>query len=244
MDFSFHPPTRPDAQWRPGLVGGTFADRGLCGCSMNRGLLRFHDADSAPAAQVAVDAMCGARGLAAEVFAFDWLARQFAVTTRLTVEGASDSSQTLRTVVVLDPFDGSVTPWVDVESFEGALSVPIAHDFLLPDLFREWMEAAGIDQLAFDSCAEQLCRASTAASGRSETSPSTPSRCTCRSHNSSGNTGRRTGQARHRLTSLRPRDSQRETDRDRIAPPHRGRSHSGRFRSSCVVRRRPDSAHA
>jgi len=153
MDFSFHPPTRPDAQWRPGLVGGTFADRGLCGCSMNRGLLRFHDADSAPAAQVAVDAMCGARGLAAEVFAFDWLARQFAVTTRLTVEGASDSSQTLRTVVVLDPFDGSVTPWVDVESFEGALSVPIAHDFLLPDLFREWMEAAGIDQLAFDSCA-------------------------------------------------------------------------------------------
>lgn len=153
MEFSFDPPTRSGAQWRPGLVGGVFADRGMCGRSMNRGLLRFHDADSAPTAQGTVDAMFRTRGLDAEVFAFDWLARQFAVTTRLTVEGAPDASGELRTVAVLDPFDGSVTPWVDVQSFEGALSVPLAQDFLLPDLFSQWMNAAGIDQLEFDACA-------------------------------------------------------------------------------------------
>jgi hypothetical protein len=120
---------------------------------MNRGLLRFHDAASAPAAQATVDAMFRTRGLDAEVFAFDWLARQFAVTTRLTVEGTPDASGKLRTVVVLDSFDGSVTPWVDVQSFEGALSVPLAQDFLLPDLFSEWLNAVGSDQMGFDSCA-------------------------------------------------------------------------------------------
>lgn len=153
MEFSFDPPTRPTAEWRPGLVGGTFSDRGLCGRSMNRGLLRFHDAASAPAAQATVDAMFGARGLDSEVFAFDWLARQFAVVTRLTVEGMPDSTRMLRTVVLLDPFDGSVTPWVDVQSFEQALNVPLAQDFLLPELFGEWMNAVGITKLGFDSCA-------------------------------------------------------------------------------------------
>lgn len=153
MDFTFDPPKRTGAEWRPGLVGGTFADRGMCGRSTNRGLLRFHDAASAPAAQATIDAMFRTRGLVSEVFAFDWLARQFAVTTQLTVEGKPDSSQTLRTVVVLDPFDGSVTPWVGMESFEGALGVPLAQDFLLPDLLSEWMKVVGINQLGFDSCA-------------------------------------------------------------------------------------------
>ena len=153
MEFSFDPQTRWGAEWRPGLVGGVLADRGLCGRSMNRGLLRFHDADSAPPAQATVEAMFSTRGLDAKVFAFDWLARQFAVTSRLTVEGTPDRTGTLRTVAVLDPFDGSVTPWVDVESFEGALSVPLAQDFLEPDLFARWMDSAGITQLEFDSCA-------------------------------------------------------------------------------------------
>lgn len=93
------------------------------------------------------------RGLDAEVFAFDWLARQFAVTSHLTVEGTTDRTQTLRTVVVLDPFDGSITPWVDVESFERALCVPLAEDFLFPVLFDEWMKAVGVGQLGFDWCA-------------------------------------------------------------------------------------------
>lgn len=153
MEFSFDPSTRSGAVWRPGLVGGMFADRGLCGRSMNHGLLRFHDAASAPPAQATVDAMFRTRGLDAEVFAFDWLARQFAVASRMTPDGMPDRSQTSRTAVVLDPFDGSVTPWVDVHSFEQALNVPLAQDFLLPDLFHEWMSAAGISKLEFDACA-------------------------------------------------------------------------------------------
>lgn len=153
MEFSFDPQIMPGAQWRPGLIGGLFADRGLCGRSMNRGLLRFHDAASAPPAQETVEAMFGARGLDAEVFAFDWLARQFAVTAQLTAEGIATPGGRLRTVVVLDPFDGSVTPWVDVQSFEGALSVPLAQDFLLPGLFHEWTVTVGIERLKFDSCA-------------------------------------------------------------------------------------------
>lgn len=153
MEFSFDPPTRPAAEWRPALVGGVFADRGLCGRSMNRGLLRFHDAASAPAAQETVEAMFHTRGLEAEVFAFDWLARQFAVTSLLTFDGKPDSAGALRTVVVLDPFDGSITPWVDVHSFEHALSVPLAQNFLLPQLFQEWMNTVGISHLEFDSCA-------------------------------------------------------------------------------------------
>lgn len=153
MEFSFDPPTRQAAEWRPTLVGDIFAGRGMCGRSMNRGLLRFHDAASAHAAQATVEAMFGARGLVAEVFAFDWLARQFAVTSLMTVDGTPDDSGSLRTVVVLDPFDGSITPWVDVESFEGALGVPLAQDFLLPILFREWTDAVGVTQLEFDACA-------------------------------------------------------------------------------------------
>jgi hypothetical protein len=153
MEFSFDPQTRWGAEWCPGLVGDVFADRRLCGRSMNHGLLRFHDAASAPPAQDVVDGMFRTRGLDADVFAFDWLARQFAVTSQLTVDGAPDRTGTLRTVAVLDPFDGSITPWVDVESFERALSVPLAQDFLQPDLFARWMDSVGITQLDFDSCA-------------------------------------------------------------------------------------------
>ena len=107
MEFSVDPQTRWDGvEWRPGLVGDVFFDRRLCGRSMNHGLLRFHDAALAPSAQDAVDGMFRTRGLDADVFAFDWLARQFAVTSQLTVEGAPDRTGTLRTVAVLDPLTG------------------------------------------------------------------------------------------------------------------------------------------
>ncbi|TDZ82097.1 hypothetical protein DE4585_02626 [Mycobacteroides salmoniphilum] len=153
MQYTWDRATRPGVAWQPGLIGGVFADQGLCGRSMNSGLLRFHDAGSAPAAQATVNAMLGTRGLDAEVFAFDWLARQFSVTSCLTAEGLPDRTRTSRTVVVLDPFDGSVTPWVDARSFERALGVPLAQDFLMPDLFGEWKDLSGIADLPFDACA-------------------------------------------------------------------------------------------
>jgi hypothetical protein len=51
MEFSLYPQAQPSAEWSPGLVGGVFADRRLCGRSMNRELLRFHDAAPRPDAE-------------------------------------------------------------------------------------------------------------------------------------------------------------------------------------------------
>lgn len=126
MAFSFDVAPNRRSFWGPGLVGDVFASRGLCGSSMNDGLLRFHNAESGPVGQEFVGEIFGRRGLAAYVFAFDWLARQFAVTDGLTPEGIADGSASLRTVVVLDPFDLSVTPWVEVTAFEHALGTPLA----------------------------------------------------------------------------------------------------------------------
>lgn len=153
MEFAFDSPVRASGEWCPDLVGRLFADQGLCGRSVNRGLLRFHDAATAPVGQEAVNAMFRTRGLVADVFAFDWLARQFAVTNRLTFEGMPDKSETARTVVVLDPFDGSVTPWVEVASFDRALGTSMAQEFLRPELFDEWLTSIGSTQLEFDWCA-------------------------------------------------------------------------------------------
>lgn len=58
-----------------------------------------------------------------------------------------------RTVVVLDPFDLSVTPWVEVTAFEHALNTPLAQEFLNGKFFREWLSVLGQDHLEFDSCA-------------------------------------------------------------------------------------------
>ncbi|MCV7065589.1 hypothetical protein H7H51_07485 [Mycolicibacterium farcinogenes] len=154
MDFSFDAmPRRSSLDWQPSLVGDLFASRDLCGRSMNHGLLRFHSAESGPAGQDFVDQVYGRRGLPADVFAFDWLARQYAVTSRMTPEGEPDTTDSSRTVVVLDPFDLSVTPWVELPSFEQALGVPLAEQFLDVPFFREWLTSLGIDSLPFDSCA-------------------------------------------------------------------------------------------
>lgn len=154
MDFSFDAvPRRSSSQWGPELVGDLLASRDLCGRSLNDGLLRFHSAESGPAGQEFVDQVFGQRGLPAGVFAFDWLARQYAVTSRMTPEGDPDATDSSRTVVVLDPFDLSITPWVEVSSFERALGVPLAEQFLDVRLFREWLTSLGIDYLPFDSCA-------------------------------------------------------------------------------------------
>lgn len=133
-------------RWEPPNVGAFFADKGLCGVSANRGLLRFHDAGSGPIAQSFLDATFGPAG----TFAFDWMARQFAVTMQPV--GGSDSAGT-PLVVVIDPSDMTVTPWVPVTEFEQALALPLAQEFLQEDLFTEWLRVNTLPRLGFDRCA-------------------------------------------------------------------------------------------
>lgn len=154
MEYSFDPPERFADPWIPVLVGDRFASQQLCGRSFNRGLLRFHDSRSGPIGQELVEKAFRPRhGLQAHVFAYDWLARQFAVTSSLTSDGAVDRAGASRTVVVLDPFDMSITPWVDADQFEKALGVPLAQEQLHPTLFESWRLDAGVDRLTLDHCA-------------------------------------------------------------------------------------------
>ncbi|MDL9948637.1 hypothetical protein QSJ19_24235 [Gordonia sp. ABSL11-1] len=97
--------------WQPGLVGSYFADRGLSGVSGNSGLLRFHDDQSGPIAQRFVDGAFGGIGVRADVFAFDWRARQFAVSTCFDAEGNYTGGGQPGTIVTLDPFDMVTEPW-------------------------------------------------------------------------------------------------------------------------------------
>lgn len=138
--------------WEPALVGSLFSDRGLCGTSANRGLLRFHDATSGPTGQAFVSSAFGPRGVSVDVFAFDWLARQFAVTTEITADGQVVESGE-RVVVVLDPFDMSITPWASIDEFEHALGTPLASQFLRPKFFEAWRHGNGVHSLEFDRCA-------------------------------------------------------------------------------------------
>lgn len=153
MEYSFDPPERSAEPWLPPMVGDEFAAKQLCGRSLNGGLLRFHDTQSGPSGQELVDQAFRPRGLEADVFAYDWLARQFAVTRSVAEDGTADPAGASRTVVVLDPFDMSITPWVEVQQFEKALSVPMAQQFLNYSLFSEWLITVGIDHLSLDYCA-------------------------------------------------------------------------------------------
>lgn len=152
MDYSFDPPERAAEVWSPPLVGDRFSEKHLCGRSLNRGLLRFHDSQSGPAGQQLIEEGFSPRGLQAHVFAYDWLARQFAVTSSLVPDGHADPTGASRTVVVLDPFDMSITPWVDVTQFDKALGMPLAQEFLDVLLFREWLSSTGRNQLTLDYC--------------------------------------------------------------------------------------------
>lgn len=150
MSFTFERLSN-GGRWEPAAVGSLFADKGLCGVSANQGLLRFHDATSGPIAQNFLNEAYAPRGLSADTFAFDWMARQFAVTTQPIADDQPSGSD--RMVVVLDPSDMSVTPWVPMEQFEQALGVPLAQEFLREDLFRNWLYANRLERLAFDRCA-------------------------------------------------------------------------------------------
>ncbi|GAB2637144.1 hypothetical protein GCM10027169_01430 [Gordonia jinhuaensis] len=153
MTLEFHrPESGRGAPWTPPLVGPVFADQGLCGVSASAGLFRMHDGESGPIAQRFVDAVYPrTRSLHADVFGFDWRARQFAVTRDL---GHDDTvADSAGTVVVLDPFDVSITPWTTLEQFEQALSLPVAEEFLGPALFTSWRSAKDVSSLDLDHCA-------------------------------------------------------------------------------------------
>ncbi|AZG47135.1 hypothetical protein [Gordonia insulae] len=140
--------------WQPDLVGGYFADRGLCGASGNSGLLRFHDDHTGTVAQEFVDMAFGPRGVRAEVFAFDWRATQFAISRNIDIDGNLVDDGRPGTIVTLDPFDMSVSPWgLAVDTFEAALSLPIVEQSLRPDLFDDWRNAKDVDRLTLTQCA-------------------------------------------------------------------------------------------
>lgn len=153
MKYSIDPAERSVDSWLLPLVGDRFARQELCGRSLNSGLLRFHDSRSGPIGQQLVQESFRPRGLRADVFAYDWLARQFAVTDSFTPDGRADQTRASRTVVVLDPFDMTTTPWVHVSEFEQALAVPLAQEQLEYSLFKSWLLGVGIERLALDRCA-------------------------------------------------------------------------------------------
>lgn len=139
------------AKWAPQLVGSLFADAGFCGASADSGILRFYDAISGPMGQQFLDDTFVQDGVKAKVFAYDWLARQFAVSSNISETGQRSAQE--QTVVVFSPFDMSITPLVQVDQFMNALGLDMMADFLNVDLFTSWKRKHGISSLDLDRCA-------------------------------------------------------------------------------------------
>ncbi|RGE23246.1 hypothetical protein D1J51_03165 [Leucobacter sp. wl10] len=136
------------------MLGSFFADRDLCGVSGNDGLLRFHDAESGPIAQEAVEATFGKLGVRADVFAFDWRARQYAISSSFDADGRYSGGDEPATIVALDPFDMAIEPWgMAVEDFERAVMLPAVQEGLRPEPFARWRAAQGVPPLTLAQCA-------------------------------------------------------------------------------------------
>lgn len=90
----------------------------------------------------------------ADVFAFDWRARQLALSDSFGADGSYTTEGGTPMIVTLDPFDMVIEPWgLTIDKFEHALSVPLVEDSLLPTLFAQWLADKGIDSLALEDCA-------------------------------------------------------------------------------------------
>ncbi|MEE4024440.1 hypothetical protein V1Y59_15245 [Gordonia sp. PKS22-38] len=152
MEWTFERLSR--SLWQPSLVGSYFADRGLCGVSGNSGLLRFHDSDSGLIAQRFVDGAFGGRGVRADVFAFDWRARQFAISTCFDADGNYTGGGQPGMIVALDPFDMVTEPWgLTIDKFESALTLSAVQDQLNPELFQSWRDSHQVEPLTLTTCA-------------------------------------------------------------------------------------------
>jgi hypothetical protein len=138
--------TGTGSPWAPPRVGSEYVRIKACGRSFGRGLFRFHDGVSGPLAQQLVhDAYPELAGLA-DVFAFDWLGRQFAVAdATLSSEGGAE-------VVILDPADMSREPIIEPANFLRAFQSPVMLEALERDLFERWRAHSGSAGLDFDRC--------------------------------------------------------------------------------------------
>jgi hypothetical protein len=121
--------------------------------SANGGVIRWHDAESGLIAQRFVDETFAQVGVAADVFAFDWRARQFAVTRHMDEDGAITRDPQEPVVVALDPFDMTATAWVPLPLFERVLGTDLAESALDPGLFDRWRRANGLTDLPLTTCA-------------------------------------------------------------------------------------------
>lgn len=133
--------------WTPALIGDRFARIGACGRSFGRGLLRFHDTDSAADAQETVDSMWPELGSDFAVLAFDWLGRQF------TVVGAAHSETGADDVVLLDPSGHTSESLVEPADFLPAFETPLMLEVLEAPLFGDWLVAQSLSGLSFTDCA-------------------------------------------------------------------------------------------
>jgi hypothetical protein len=138
--------TGTGAPWTPPLVGSQYAQIGACGRSFGRGLFRFHDGTSGPVAQDLVHEAFPDLAGHADVLAFDWLGRQFAVTDAAGATGGEPEA------VILDPAAMSREGIVASDQFLRAFQSPVMLEALHADLFERWRASVGCTGLDFDRC--------------------------------------------------------------------------------------------
>lgn len=128
-----------------------FADAGYCGASFNSGLLRFHDAASAPALRDFVfQAFPELTDIdpEADLLAFDWMGRQFMT--------AQIAGQDEVFILMADLASGSVEPMIPVAGFSQLLRQDDIKPFFDGDLYDAWRNAVGRPdaQLGFTDCVD------------------------------------------------------------------------------------------
>lgn len=140
--------------WQPPTIGRSyFSANDLSGRSTAQGLFRFHDRASGEIAQEFVDGIWPELGIRAEVFAFDWRCRQFAVTNDLDPNYERTAGNGPTSVVILDPFDMGDYPLGLLSTFDQVLDNDAFPEILGQPLFEEWRQANEVESLELERCA-------------------------------------------------------------------------------------------
>ncbi|MDR0283891.1 MAG: hypothetical protein LBI33_03245 [Propionibacteriaceae bacterium] len=129
----------------------SFADAGYCGRSFNEGVLRFHDATTAPNFRdLCHEAFPELRRLdrKADVLAFDWSGKQY-LTAKIA--GSKDL-----TILVADIGTGTLETLATVAEFAVVLKMDNMRDFFNAEAYDQWRTHVGHpdDGLAFTDCVE------------------------------------------------------------------------------------------